>query len=290
MFKRLAFTLLLFLSISWNARAELHIDITEGTFKPVQIAITPFDGGGDPELGNIAQEISKVIGNDLQSCGLFIVVDPHAYIQNARDVMSHPRFADWKILHAEALVGGLVKRSGNNLQVDFRLFDVFTESQLTGLALGTDPINWRRVAHKIADEIYERITGDKGYFDTRVVYVAESGPEMSRSSRLAIMDQDGENHQFISTGNRRVLLPRFSPCRKKIAYVDFGANDKTPTLHIHNLFREYHRYDRYYLLIYFFLPKINFPLFQCVSVYLQPQYQLPQRTFYRNWLRWYWIY
>lgn len=235
MLKKLALSLFLILSVGSSPRADLHINITEGTFKPVPIAIAPFDGSGDPELGRVAEEITKVIANDLASCGLFKIVDPKAHIQSARDVMTHPRFPDWKILNAEALVGGLVKRSGSNFQVDFRLFDVFTESQLTGLALGTEPSNWRRVAHKIADEIYERITGDKGYFDTRIVYVAESGPEMKRKSRLAIMDQDGENHQFISSGSTRVLTPRFSPDRTKIAYVDFGANDKTPTLHIHNL-------------------------------------------------------
>lgn len=235
MLKKYLFSLFILLALTTPSWADLHIDITEGTFKPVEIAITPFDGAGDPALTQVAGEISKVISNDLESCGLFKVVNPNAYIQNASEVMSHPRFSDWKILHAEALVGGLVKKRGQNFQVDFRLFDVFTESQLAGLALETEPTNWRRVAHKIADEIYERITGDKGYFDTRIVYVAESGPEMSRKYSLAIMDQDGENHQFISTGNRRVLTPRISPCRTKIAYVDFGANDKTPTLHIHNL-------------------------------------------------------
>ena len=179
--------------------------------------------------------ITSVITNDLQSCGLFKIVDPAAYIQSARDVMSQPRFADWKVIHAEALVGGLLRREGNSLQIDFRLFDIFTETQLAGLSLGSNPTNWRHVAHKIADEIYEKITGDKGYFDTQVVYIHESGPEMARKYRLAIMDQDGHNHQFLSSGNSIVLTPRFSPDRTKIAYLDFGKNNKEPNLQLFDL-------------------------------------------------------
>ncbi len=154
MIKKFAFTFLSFLSLTLGAHAELRINVTEGTFKPVPIAITPFDGGQDPELAKVGQDITQVIMNDLEGCGLFHIVDPQAHIQSAQDVMINPRFADWKILNAEALVGGLLKRSGSNFQVDFRLFDVFTESQLTGLSLGTEAANWRRVAHKIADEIY----------------------------------------------------------------------------------------------------------------------------------------
>lgn len=235
MLKKFCLTFFTILCLAVTAKAELRIDITEGTFKPVPIAITPFAGSGDSELARMGQEMTQVIMTDLESCGLFKVVDPQAYIQSARDVMTQPRFADWKVINAEALVGGILQRHGNSVQVDFRLFDVFTESQLTGLSLGTDPANWRRVAHKIADEIYERITGDKGYFDTRVVYIAEHGPEMGRKYRLAIMDQDGENHQYLSSGNTRVLTPRISPDRTKIAYVDFGPDDKSPNLHIYNL-------------------------------------------------------
>src|SRR3990167_192355 len=233
--KKIIFTFLAIISLTMGTMAELRIDVTEGTFKPVPIAITPFDGGGDPALAEIGREVTQVIVNDLESCGLFKVVDPAAYIQSAQDVMTQPRFADWKILNAEALVGGLVNRDGNNVKIDFRLFDLFTEAQLEGLSKATTQEGLRRAAHQIADAIYERITGDKGYFDTRVVYIAESGPEMKRKYRLAIMDQDGANHQYISSGNTRVLTPRFSPDRTKIAYVDFGKNDKTPNLHIHDL-------------------------------------------------------
>lgn len=217
------------------AKAELRIDVTEGTFKPVPIAITPFAGNTDPALNQIGQEVTQIIVNDLESCGLFKVVDQAAYIQSAQDVMTQPRFADWKILNAEALVGGLVHREGGNIKIDFRLFDLFAETQLEGLSKITSQETLRRAAHQIADAIYERITGDKGYFDTRIVYIAESGPEMKRKYRLAIMDQDGENHQYLTSGHSMVLTPRLSPDGTKIAYVDFGANGKSPKLHIYDL-------------------------------------------------------
>lgn len=233
--KILTYIFLIFFSFALGASAELHINVTEGTFKPVPIAITPFNGSGDPSLDKIGQDITQVIMNDLVNCGLFRIVDSKAHIQSAQEVMTNPRFPDWKILNAEALVGGLLKRNGQKIQADFRLFDVFTETQLTGNSMVTDPSNWRKVAHQIADVIYERMTGDPGYFNTRIVYVAESGPEMKRKYRLALMDYDGEGHQFLSSGNTRVLTPRFSPDRTKIAYVDFGKNDKSPNLHIHDL-------------------------------------------------------
>jgi TolB protein len=233
--KKIIFTFLTVISFTLNASAALRINITEGTFKPVPIAITPFQGSGDIRLAQIGQEITQIISNDLESCGLFKVVDPAAHIQSAHDVMTQPRFADWKILNAEALVGGLVHQEGNQIKVDFRLFDLFTETQLEGLSKVTTQESLRRVAHQIADAIYERITGDKGYFDTRIIYIAESGPEMKRQYRLAVMDQDGANHQYLTSDNSIVLTPRISPDGEKIAYVHFGPTRKSPSLHIYNL-------------------------------------------------------
>lgn len=233
--KKILFIFLSFFLVSQPVHADLRISLTEGVFKPVPIAIAPFAGGGDAELATLGQEMTQVIVNDLEGCGLFKLVNPAAYIQSSQEVMSHPRFADWRILNAEALVGGLLRRQGAGVQIDFRLFDVFTESQLTGLSLGSDANNWRQVAHKIANAIYERLTGDPGYFDTRVTYIAESGPELKRSYRLAIMDQDGANHRFLTSGQSMVHTPRVSPDGTKIAYLDFGERNKHPHLKLHDL-------------------------------------------------------
>ena len=233
MLKRLAFTLLTLLALPYAGHAELQITVTEGTFRPIPIAISPFAGAG--ENSTVARNVTQVITDDLQSCGLFQIVNPAAYIQSTQEVMSNPRFEDWKVINTEALAGGLIHDNGGKLQVDFRLFDIFAAKQLEGKSMVTDHANWRRVAHQIADAIYEKMTGDKGYFDTRVVYIAESGSEMERKYRLAIMDQDGENHQYLSSGNTRVLTPRVSHDKTKVAYVDFGRNDKTPNLRLYNL-------------------------------------------------------
>jgi TolB protein len=104
---------------------------------------------------------------------------------------------------------------------------------MTGLAYFTVPTNWRRVAHIIADVIYKRLTGEEGYFDTRLVYVAESGPQNRRVKRLAIMDQDGENHRFLTDGNELVLTPRFSPTSQEITYLSYVG--KLPRVYLFNL-------------------------------------------------------
>ena len=128
-----------------------------------------------------------------------------------------PRFQDWKLINAQALVHGSVEMQGDGrLKVEFRLFDVYAEQQMTGLAYFTIPNNWRRVAHIISDAIYKRITGEDGYFDTQIVYISESGPQQRRVKRLAIMDQDGANHRFLTDGRVLVLTPRFSPTAREI--------------------------------------------------------------------------
>ena len=137
--------------------------------------------------------------------------------------MHNPGFADWRQINAQALVTGSVKTQGDGrLRVEFRLWDVFAEQQLTGYGYTTTQQNWRRIAHIIADEIYKRITGEEGYFDTRIVYVAESGPAEKRVKRLAIMDQDGANNRFLTDGRALVLTPRFSPTAQEITYLSYA--------------------------------------------------------------------
>ena len=169
--------------------------------------------------------MSAVISADLESSGLFRPIDPKAFIQTQVSMETLPRFGDWRLLNAPALVYGRAAAADDGrLKVEFRLWDVFAEQQLAGLAYFTAPNNWRRIAHIIADAIYKRLTGEEGYFDTRIVYIAETGPQTKRIKRLAIMDQDGANHRFLTDGADLVLTPRFSPSLQEITYLAYGSS------------------------------------------------------------------
>ncbi len=214
-------------------RAELRIDITRGRVAPLPIAITNFLGKSETE-SQIGRDISKVVAADLERSGLFKPLDPRAFIQTAASLKVRPRFGDWRVISAQALVNGAARlQEDGRLRVEFRLWDVFAEQQMVGLAFFTKPTNWRRVAHFISDAIYKRITGEEGYFDTRIVYVAESGPRKRRVKRLAIMDQDGENHRFLTDGRHLVLTPRFSPTAQEITYLSYFNNK--PRVYIRNI-------------------------------------------------------
>ena len=215
------------------AAAELRIDITRGSVEPLPIAVTPFLGSG-PEETRFGNDIAGVVAADLERSGLFRPIDPRAFIQTQMALNTLPRFGDWRVINAQALVQGRAKMEGDGrLKVEFRLWDVFAEQQMVGLAYFTVPDNWRRVAHIIADAIYKRMTGEDGYFDTRIVYIAESGPQNRRVKRLAIMDQDGENHRFLTGGAALVLTPRFSPTLQEITYLSYYRN--TPRVYIFNI-------------------------------------------------------
>jgi TolB protein len=206
------------------AAAELRIDITRGVVEPLPIAIVPF-AGSDGEMSQIGRDIAGVISADLDRSGLFRP-NERAFIQPQIPMDSLPKFADWRVLNAPALVYGRATAAGDGrLKIEFRLWDVFAEQQLAGLAYFTAPANWRRIAHIIADAIYKRITGEEGYFDTRIVYVAESGPLTKRTKRLALMDQDGANHQYLTNGSSLVLTPRFSPSLQEITYLSYADGD-----------------------------------------------------------------
>lgn len=215
------------------ASAELRVDITQGKAEPMPIAVADFFGteASDSQIG---QEMAGVIAADLQRSGLFKPIDKRAFIQTDASLSTLPRFGDWRIINAQVLVQGRTQLvADGRLRVEFRLWDVFAEQQMVGLAYFTVPDNWRRVAHIIADAIYKRITGESGYFDTRIVYIAESGPELRRVKRLAIMDQDGENHRFLTDGSELVLTPRFSPTLQEITYLSYRGN--TPRVYIFNI-------------------------------------------------------
>ncbi len=198
-----------------RAAAELRIDITRGKVEPMPIAIPDFAGGG------IGHDIPQVISADLGGSGLFRPLDPRGFIENVV-AGEGPRFGDWRQINAQALVTGSVQEQGSGrFRVEFRLWDVYAEQQLSGFAYTTTQQNWRRIAHIIADEIYKRITGEGGYFDTRIVYIAESGPAQKRVKRLALMDQDGANHQYLTDGKALVLTPRFSPSAQQVTYLSY---------------------------------------------------------------------
>lgn len=216
-----AFTVLLHAA---SAHAELKVDITRGVADPIPIAITDFYAK-NPAQTQAGQEIAEIIRNNLKRSGLFEPIDQAAYIQSPAALQLQPRFADWRAINAQALVSGSVElQSDGRLRVEFRLWDVFAEQQMVGLAYFTPPGNWRRVSHIVSDAIYKRITGEEGYFDTRIVYVAESGVATKRVKRLAIMDQDGANHRFLTDGRSLVLTPRFSPSTQEITYLAFYRN------------------------------------------------------------------
>jgi len=220
------------LSASTPARAVVELNITQGTIQPLPIAIADFAGDGSvaPET---AREISDVVANDLRASGLFIPIDQAAFIEKGVGTDSVPRFDDWRVVNAQALVVGRIGSADGKLRAEFRLWDVFAGKQLAGEQFFARPKDARRIGHIIADAIYERITGEKGYFDTRIVFVDESGPKDKRMKRLAIMDQDGFNVRLLTTGQNLVLTPRFSPSTQEITFMSFeGATPKVYLLNI----------------------------------------------------------
>jgi TolB protein len=227
----LVFTALIF-SVQ-PADAELRIDITRGTVEPLPIAVTNFYGR-TPREKQFGRDVAKVIAADLERSGLFRPIDSRAFIQTGVALSKLPRFGDWRVINAQALIQGQARIvKDGRLRVEFRLWDVFAEQQMVGLAYFTVATNWRRVAHIVADAVYKRITGEKGYFDTRIVYISETGPQNRRIKRLAIMDQDGENHRFLTDGSDLVLTPRFSPTLQEITYMSYYGN--VPRVYIFNI-------------------------------------------------------
>ncbi len=220
------------LSASTPARAVVELNITQGTIQPLPIAIADFAGDGSvaPET---AREISDVVANDLRASGLFIPIDQAAFIEKGVGTDSVPRFDDWRVVNAQALVVGRIGSADGKLRAEFRLWDVFAGKQLAGEQFFARPKDARRIGHIIADAIYERITGEKGYFDTRIVFVDESGPKDKRMKRLAIMDQDGFNVRLLTTGQNLVLTPRFSPSTQEITFMSFEG--ETPKVYLLNI-------------------------------------------------------
>jgi TolB protein len=214
------------------ADAAVRIDVNQGNIQPIPIAIPPMLPV-TPDDAAVAGEITQVITNNLRRSGLFAPIDPAAYIERITNVDAVPRFDDWRVINAQALVTGRVRREGARVKADFRLWDVFAGQQLTGQQYNTTAENTRRVAHIISDAIYSRITGDQGYFDSRVVFVDETGAKDRRVKRLAIMDQDGAAIRYLTRGDDLVLTPRFSPSTQEITYMSYGTTD--PRVYLLNI-------------------------------------------------------
>ncbi len=221
--------LLVGLGLVQSARAQLVVDVTSGHNDPLPIAVTEFIGlAADATIG---ANIAEVVAADLERSGLFDPIDRAAFIQSAADIGLFPRFGDWRTIRVEALVTGMVERkTDGRLKVSFRLWDTFTEEQIVGYVYSGREDIWRRIAHKIADAVYELLTGESGYFDSRIVYISESGTASARVKRLAIMDQDGANHQYLTDGANLVLTPRFSPTRQEITFMAYF--NQTPRVYL----------------------------------------------------------
>lgn len=215
------------------AQGPKKIVIPEGEFTPLPIAISNFVPGtpGDAEVG---MGVTQVITNNLKRSGLFAPIDQAAFIERITNPDNPPTFQSWKQLNTQFVVLGRMTRQGDGrLKAEFRLWDVNTQQQLAGQQYQTSPESWRRIAHIISDQIYERLTGEKGYFDSRVVFVDETGSKERRVKRLALMDQDGANVRYLTRGSDLVLTPRFSPSTQEITYMEFGQGD--PRVYLFNV-------------------------------------------------------
>ncbi len=216
-----------------NAAAVVRLDITQGNFQPMPIAISKFIGGGEGD-DDTATGVTQIITANLQRSGLFAPIDPAAFIERIASVDTVPRFPDWRSVNAQALVtGAMTRQPDGRLKAEFRLWDVLAGQQLAGQQYFTTPDNWRRIGHIISDAIYQQLTGNGGYFDSRVVFVDETGPGTARVKRLAIMDQDGANVRYLTRGDDLVLTPRFSPSTQEITYMAYGQGD--PRVYLYNI-------------------------------------------------------
>jgi len=226
-FRLLTLCLALICAVTGAAQAQqqgpLRIEITEGVIEPLPIAVPAFQ----PETAEataLANDIARVVAQDLTGTGLFREIPSTAFISTVSDFGAPIQYADWKAINAQALITGAVNVQGGNLTVKFRLYDVFSGAELgDGLQFAGTTDGWRRMAHKVADAVYSRITGEGGYFDSRVVFVSETGPKDDRKKRLAVMDYDGANIQYLTESDSIVLAPRFSPNGDRVLYTGYES-------------------------------------------------------------------
>jgi TolB protein len=230
--------LLLQPNIALSQEEPLQIDIMGGNIQAMPIAISYFSVENDLKELKLQNNIPNLIANNLVNSGLFKLLNRDAYMQNPEQLNSSPKFRDWRIIDAQALITGKIsKKIGNKINVSVELWDIYGEKRMFGISLSSKIKSWRRISHIISDKIYERLTGEEGYFDTRIVYVSESGSQKDRKKRLAIMDQDGANHQYLTDGNSLVLTPRFSPTQQQITFFSYRGVNRglKPSVYLYNL-------------------------------------------------------
>ena len=226
------FLIILITILPLKSFALIEVDITRGNLNPLPMAVSPLsmDKSSKKEFKDILNQddlgskISEIVENNLKQSGLFNPLNKDAFLQKPDIAHLKPRFEDWALIKAQALITGKVTYADEKLRVEFRLWDVLAAKEIMALAFTTVPSNWRRVGHIITDKVYERLTGEKGYFDTRVIYVAEEGPKTKRIKKLAIMDQDGFNTKYLTLGNELVLTPRFNPTNQMVTYLSYFRN------------------------------------------------------------------
>jgi len=208
----------------------IEVDITRGNLDPLPIAVSPLhvdiqsDNYKEVKVKDLGGQISGVVEKNFRSTGLFNPLNKDAFVQKPDIAHLKPRFEDWSLITAQALVTGKILIKDGKLKIEFRLWDVAANKEMIALAFTTTPSNWRRVAHIISDKIYERLTGETGYFDTRIIYVSETGDKTARVKKLAIMDQDGANTKYLTLGNELVLTPRFNPTNQLVTYLSYFRN------------------------------------------------------------------
>ena len=228
--KKVLFIFLFNILLINKSYALIEVDITRGNLDPLPIAVSPLhvdiksENYKNLKIKELGENISLIIENNFRATGLFNPLKKEAFVQKPDIAHLKPRFEDWRLIKAQALVTGKLLIKDGKLKVEFRLWDLVAAKEMTALAFTTTPSNWRRVAHIISDKIYERLTGEDGYFDTRIIFVAESGPKNLRVKKLAIMDQDGANTKYLTLGNELVLTPRFNPTNQMVTYMSYFRN------------------------------------------------------------------
>ncbi len=240
-----AFAIIMATALAAPAQAQVRVSVEDGHLNPMPIAVVDFLGSNAPAQ-QVGRDVAGVIRANLERSGLFRPIASSAFIERIQALEVPPRFADWRIIDAQALaVGQVTPLSDGRIRIEFRLWDVLGQQAITGFQCGgtassnagcsytTTPDNWRRIAHRISDQIYEQLTGERGYFDTRIVFVSESGQRTNRIKRLMIMDQDGANPFFLTGPDAMVLTPRFSPSTQMITYMSFETG--APRVFLYNL-------------------------------------------------------